>query len=224
MTKSTDPPQPTSPPRAYHKGHVADDLRKAAERILAAESLEDITVRRLTKEVGVAPANFYNHFDSLNDLLLSIAASSLNEAVDRAAAAWSRPGTKPDLLIDSATDFIRFCLKNRQLMRLMISQRAHDGRDPRREAGSHSFREIVQFIYGDRIEQASSAPDYEKYGVAVGYIALTYGFALILAEGRFALDVENDAELTRFVRNGILPLLDGSAAAILAPTRDSDGT
>lgn len=216
MTKATDPPQPQSSSRAYHKGNVADDLRKAAERILATESLEDITVRRLAKEVGVAPANFYNHFDSLNDLLLSIAASSLDDAVDRAAAAWSRPGTKPDLLTDSATDFIRFCLKNRQLMRLMISRRAHDGRDPRRAGGSHSFREIVQFIYGDRIEQGFSAPDYEKYGVAVGYIALTYGFALILAEGRFALDVENDAELTGFVRNGILPFLDGSAAAILS--------
>lgn len=224
MTKSTDPPSPTSPPRAYHKGNVADDLRKAAERILATESLEDITVRRLTKEVGVAPANFYNHFDSLNDLLLGIAASSLNQAVDRAAAAWSHSGTKAELLVESATDFIRFCLKNRQLMRLMISQRAHDGRDPRKEAGSHSFREIVRFIYGDRIEQASAAPDYEKYGVAVGYIALTYGFALILAEDRFPIDLEDDADLSRFVRNGILPLLDGSAAAILAPKSDGGGT
>jgi len=34
----------------------------------------------------------------------------------------------------------------------------------------------------------------------------------------------NEAELSRFVRNGILPLLDGSAAAILAPKSDGGGT
>ncbi|MBM0170143.1 hypothetical protein [Altererythrobacter sp. C41] len=50
------------------------------------------------------------------------------------------------------------------------------------------------------------------------------GFALILAEDRFPIDLEDEAELSRFVRNGILPLLDGSAAAILAPKSDGGGT
>lgn len=216
MAKSSDPSRPIPPPRAYHKGNVADDLRKAAERILATEPLEAITVRRLAKEVGVAPANFYNHFDNLNELLFGIAASSLDQAVDRAIAIWSRPGSKADLLIASATDFIRFCLKNKQFMRLMLSQRGGDRGHQRDEAASRSFTEIVRFIYGDRIAPPPPASDREEYGVAVGYIALTYGFALILAEGRFDLDAENDAELSRFVRNGILPFLDGSAAGILS--------
>ena len=174
----------------------------------------------LGEVVGVAPANFYNHFDNLDDLLLSIASSSLKQAIERAIAVWAGPGTKADLLVASATDFIRFCLRNRQLMRLMLSQRPHDGRDQRpASTESRSFQEIVRFIYGDRMEGASPALDHERYGLAVGYIALTYGFAVTLAEGRFPLDLEDDVELARFVRNGILPFLDGSAAAIL---RDAD--
>ena len=220
MTKSSDSFQLPSSPRAYHKGNVADDLRTAATRILATESRKDVTIRRLAKEVGVAPANFYNHFDSLDDLLLSIAASALSQAVDRATALWSRPGTKPELLVAAATDFIGVCLKNRQLMGLMMSQGAHDGQDSHREAGANSFREVVKFIYGERTEEASSELGCEKYGVAVGYIALTYGFAVTLAEGRFAIDVDDEAELSQFVRNGILPFLDGSAAAILSSSSE----
>lgn len=59
--------------------------------------------------------------------------------------------------------------------------------------------------------------------MAVGYIALTYGFALILAEGRFSLDPEDEEELSRFIRSGILPFLDGSAATILSPGDERPG-
>ena len=42
----------------------------AAERILETESVEDVTARRLCREVGVTSGNFYNHFESLDFLLL----------------------------------------------------------------------------------------------------------------------------------------------------------
>jgi hypothetical protein len=45
---------------------------------------------------------------------------------------------------------------------------------------------------------------------------LAYGFPLLIAEGRFPLDADNEAELSSFIRNGMLPLLDGSAAAMLS--------
>jgi len=182
--------------------------------MLATEPLERITIRRLTKEIGVAPANFYNHFDSLDELLFRIAAGSLNAAVDRAMEIWRGPGAKADLLVSSAIDFIRFCLRNGELMRLMLRWPRHARYDECRAASSRSLGEIVRFIYGENIEPGSPPVDNDRYGMAFGYIALSYGFALILASGRFGIDVEDEAELSRFVRNGILPFLDGSAAAL----------
>ena len=44
--------------RQYHKGNVAEDLKLAAIRILEAETVEDLSVRRLAREIGVTAANF----------------------------------------------------------------------------------------------------------------------------------------------------------------------
>ncbi|WP_165271676.1 TetR/AcrR family transcriptional regulator [Pelagerythrobacter rhizovicinus] len=219
MTDSSDSEQPIPPSRAYHRGNVAGDLRKAAERILASEDLEDVTVRRLTREVGVAPANFYNHYQNLDELFLLIASSSLDQAIARAISIWSNEGSKQELLVASATDFIRFCLQNRQLMRLMLRRQAHQTAVKYVETSDRSFSEIVRFIYGIQTDPSAPVCNASQHGVAVGYVALTYGFALILSEGRFSVNVDDDAELARFVRNGILPFLDGSAAAVLGSGR-----
>ena len=66
--------------RRYHKGNVAEDLMAVAVRILETERVEDLSVRRLAREVGVTPANFYNHFVSLNDLLLDLAADAFEDS------------------------------------------------------------------------------------------------------------------------------------------------
>jgi AcrR family transcriptional regulator len=219
-----NPPRPVSGSRTYHKGNVAEDLRKAAERILATERLEDITIRRLAREVGVVPANFYNHYKSLDDLLFGIAASSLNQALDRAIVTWSGPGSKPDLLICSAIQFVQFCLRNRQLMRLMLRHTTHDRCGDYQTASDRSFGEIVRFIYGESFEPGPpAAATCERYGVAFGFIALAYGFALILTEDRFGVDVKNEAELSRFIQSGMLPFLDGSAAAALSKGNNGGG-
>lgn len=215
MADSHDHSRRTSRSRSYHKGNVAKDLRNTAERMLSKGTLEEITIRRLTKEVGVSPANFYNHYDGIEDLLSSIASSYHSKAVDNAIEIWSRPGAKSELLVESAVNFIKFCLQNRQLMRLILRKRKDDHCE---ECGtaSRSFREVVRFIYGDSDESTSPTVGYEGHGMAYGYIAITYGFALLLLEERFRLDAENEEELSRFIRSGILPFLDGSTATILS--------
>lgn len=106
-------------------------------------------------------------------------------------------------------------------MRLMLRQQRNDRSD--QAAESYPFQQTARFIYG--IEKDGPAPglEYERHGAAVGYIALTYGFALLLAEGRFPFGLADDAELGRFVRAGILPLLDGSAAALLGDPQACTG-
>ena len=38
--------------RPYHRGNVAEDLTAAALRLLKTERYEDLSVRRLTREIG----------------------------------------------------------------------------------------------------------------------------------------------------------------------------
>lgn len=201
---------------AYHKGNVAEDLRAAAKRILATERLEDVTLRRLTREVGVTPANFYNHFKSLDELLLSIAAAGFDDLTARAAVIFSGPGSRTDLLAAAATECVAFCVRNKQLVRLMF-RRADGEQYAEYPVATHrSFGSLVEFIYGEGSYQPASATEvHERYGIALGFLALWYGFAALTSEGLFELNVENESELGRFIKNSVRPFLDGSVVSLL---------
>ncbi len=76
--------------RVLQSGYQATDISQdvlsggqghAASRILEAETVEDLSVRRRAREVGVTPADFYNHYPTLNDLLLEIGAKAIRRVV-----------------------------------------------------------------------------------------------------------------------------------------------
>lgn len=56
----------------YHHGNVKEALIDAAMSLIASNSSELISLRRLSKEVGVTPSAVYNHFADKNTLMLAI--------------------------------------------------------------------------------------------------------------------------------------------------------
>ncbi len=217
---TVSPRRPASPraARAYHKGNVAQDLRNAAERILATERLEDVTIRRLTREVGVTPANFYNHYNTLDHLLFDIAADGFDAMHHLAQPIFAREGARADLLVAAGLEYIRFCVRNRQLTRLMF--RRADGFQYSRypEAAIRAFGAVIGFIYGDEAAREANPPagTHDRFGVAFGFFALWYGISLIAAEGLFLLDADNEAEFNSFVDHTMRPFITGSAAEVIA--------
>src|ERR1700742_246179 len=105
----------TSPKRQYHKGNVAEDLIAVARRILETERIEDLSVRRLAREVGVTPGNFYNHFPSLNDLLLDIAAEEFDERAKQTAHIRRTSKTRAEALKRSVVNFVEFARTRHQI-------------------------------------------------------------------------------------------------------------
>jgi len=199
-------------PRPYHKGHVAEDMRAAAIAILAKERLEDVTLRRLTREVGVTPANFYNHFPSVDDLLMDIAADGFDELRLAASQAWDRDSGKIDRLVILATEFVRFGCRKPQLLRLMFGYRANGGRHRRfHHAANNAFAELVRLIYDeDRFDPEDSAASHEHCRIAYGFFAFCYGLARTVGTGQFDLDLESGPDLDHFVERTVRPFLDGS--------------
>src|SRR5579862_484359 len=115
MTKS-----PTATGRRYHKGNVAEDLKTVALRILETERVEDVSVRRLTREVGVTAANFYNHFPSLNDLLLDLAAEAMDERARMVGHIRRTSRNRADAIRRAAVSFVEYALDRRELFRIMF--------------------------------------------------------------------------------------------------------
>ena len=56
----------------YHHGNVKEALVLAAVQLLQSEPVQNLTLRRLAKEVGITPTAVYNHFSDKDALVAAI--------------------------------------------------------------------------------------------------------------------------------------------------------
>ena len=68
---------------SYHRGNVREDLITLGKKILESEGLAAITLRRLTREIGVNPTNFYNHFSNMEYLYAAIKVEGFEQLLRR---------------------------------------------------------------------------------------------------------------------------------------------
>lgn len=206
------------PKRSYHKGNVAQDLLAATARILKDESFEAVSVRRLARDVGVTPANFYNHFPSLDHVLLTLAAGGFDRLADDTRRIMEKAKTRKEGLVECCVSFIFFAMANKQLFRIMFGQIPGATKNARfREASDHSFGELVRFIYGDTLYDANDiAGTHHRAKVAYAVFSLAYGLARNIIEDQFQFATGSKAEIRRFVEDVMSTFVDGTAAKLIA--------
>lgn len=209
----------TSPKRQYHKGNVAEDLMAVAIRILETERVEDLSVRRLAREVGVTPANFYNHFPSLNDLLLTIAAAAFDKRAASLAHIRRTSKSRAEALKRSVLSYVDFACANPQLFRIMFGYIPEaDKNDRYRQASDRSFGQLVELVYGRPVYDPDDiAASHENAKVAYGVFAMSYGLARIVVEGQFVFTPGNErAEAQAFVESVVDAFIAGELGALLS--------
>jgi AcrR family transcriptional regulator len=204
--------------RSYHKGNVAEDLKTVALRILETERVEDLSVRRLAREVGVTAANFYNHFPSLNDLLLDIAADALEERSRQTAHIGRTSRTRRDAIRRAGVSFVEFASDRRQLFRIMFGHIPEALEHQRfRKASDLAFGRLAELVYGRPVEDADDwTASREQYKAAYGLFALSYGLARIMNERHVPFSQEQRAEMLGFVEGVINTYVEGQLLDLLA--------
>jgi AcrR family transcriptional regulator len=211
-------PQTTSALRHYHKGNVAEDLMEAASRIIETETVEDLSVRRLAREVGVTPANFYNHYPSLNDLLLEIGAKAFHRRVRQLAHIRRTSKTKAEAVKRVVRSYIDLALSNYQLFRILFGL-IPDSMQHQRfcEASDASLGELVELIYGERIHDPSDLDgSRERCKAAYGVFALGYGLARITVDGSVPFSTERRADMLKFVDSVVDGFIAGEFASLIS--------
>ncbi len=206
------------PKRAYHKGNVAEDLLATTSRILKEESVEALSVRRLAREVGVTPANFYNHFPSLEDLLLSLAAQGFDSVSAETKRCMEKAKTRKAGLTEACVQFVLFAMENKQLFRIMFGQVPDAVLNEKfRIASDHSFGQMVRFIYGDwRYDRENLPETHRRAAVAYAMFSMIYGLARNVIEEQFDFETGSKAEIRRFVEDVMATFTDGTAVKVLA--------
>jgi AcrR family transcriptional regulator len=174
---------PSAPPEPYHKGNVPERLLEAAERILANETVEDITARRLCREVGVTSANFYNHYPNLDYLLLEIAAKGF-----AARAGVMKKILKSDLSIEDkvvtcAVRTVDLSLKHPQLFRLMYGYIKNRNQNENYEQQADaSLAILTHIVYGEDIYRPDDILwSHENCQKAYAILAFIYGLAVSIS-------------------------------------------
>ncbi len=197
------PPAPESieVPAPYHKGNVAARLMAAAERILDTESVEEITARRLCREVGVTSANFYNHYPSLDFLLLEIAAKSFAARAAMIRRLISRGLPRDEALVLLAQRTVELSFERPQLFRIMFGRIKTPAVNPNYIlAADLSLAALTHLVYGEDIFRPGDiAWSHEHCPKAYGFFAFVYGLAITVSTGMISNPAGTKSGRMRFV-------------------------
>ena len=192
-------------PEPYHHGDLKEALLAAAFRVLDAESLRAVTLRRLAREAGVSHAAPYHHFPDLDALLAGVAARGFDvlreEMSERSAGEEAGPLGR---LQAAGATYVTFAVTRPELFRLMFSGRWRDlsGHPGLREAERRAFEALQAMIVGARGRREGDAQVVAAAARAAW--AMVHGIAMLLVDGRIDTPpgmgpVEAAEQLTREV-------------------------
>ena len=171
--------------RPYHHGDLRRALLEAAERAVEAGGVQNLSLRELSREIGVSYTAPRRHFASKQALLNALAVHGF----EKLGAALAGAGDEPSVVFDArilqlAQAHIGFAREHPALMRLMFGAKHHP--DVSAEVLEASSRALA--IGPVTIEQGQAAgavipgdPDY----LALTVFAAMEGLVAICAGGEF---------------------------------------
>lgn len=200
--------------QGYHKGNLRDRLISTAESLLRHEELDALSLRRVAREVGVAPSAIYNHFSNLDELLAAVAAHGYRQLVALEQTVYDNIDDPETVVRQLTRDYLHFAAANPNLYRLMFSRRVVGYRALPEvdEAGDTSFKLAVEWWYGkDSYDPAKSAIHY-PYALAVW--SLCHGAAMSMLDGMVTLGETPDQDVDALARVLADVFLQGARAVI----------
>lgn len=169
-------------PKTYHHGDLRSALLTAAEAALERSGVEQLSLRELTREIGVSSNAPRRHFPSKQILLDALALEGfqrLGVVLDRAAS--SDESEFLPRIVKIAHAHIRFAMKHRSLYRLMFASKQRSDASPA--------------LLKVSVDALMAGPRTIEYGQSIGaviagdaqHLGLTFFSAI---EGLMALSVD----------------------------------
>ena len=192
---------------SYHHGDLRAALLAAGEAMLERVGPEALSLRELTREIGVSNNAPRRHFPNKQALLDALAISGferLGAALERAVAD-AHPDFERRILRLSKVN-IRFSIKHSSLLRLMFAAKQRDGAPPALlEASYQALLPGPRTIeYGQRVG-AVRAGDPERLALAI--FASVEGLISLSSNGKFmGVPIEKlAAEIIPLIMAGLTP-------------------
>lgn len=170
--------------RPYHHGNLREALLRAAEVALEARGVQDLSLRELSRELGVSHASPQRHFATRQDLIDALAIvgfDRLNSVMARASQ--SRSQDLSARLTKAAHAYVGFALKHPALFGLMYeAKRRPELRPELRTALVAAFSHIPKILKEGQDAGRIVAGDPFRLSLTIG--AALHGLVAMSIEGK----------------------------------------
>jgi AcrR family transcriptional regulator len=195
----------------YHRGNVRRDLITLGWEVLESEGLEAITLRRLTREIGVNPTNFYNHFPNMDYLYAAIQVEGHLEMQECFRKATRKTSNKLEATRALCHEYVFFAIKHPNLYRLMFDH-FHDYQThlDLKDKSDQTMAMVVEILYGENIYDATEPMDfYRTHPLAVTCWSLVHGLSHILIERQIKIRLRSRKQVVEFIDSSLDELIHG---------------
>jgi AcrR family transcriptional regulator len=174
--------------RAYHHGNLVDALLAAAVELIEAKGVENLSLRDLSKRVGVSPGAPFRHFRSKAELLTAVAEQSMSRLTFAVEAALVACESDDPVARLSAIGrgYLNWALGNPTHFQIISSRTLIDFHGSaalvdQNEAIRQLMLEIV--VQGQR--EGRIRGDASSHDIVVNARAFAYGLARMAVDGHF---------------------------------------
>ncbi len=169
--------------RKYHHQDLRSILVRTASRILEEEGMDSLTMRHLSKTIGVSRSASYRHFEDKTALLGAVAADGFNKLRDDLGETADGLPTPLELFRRCSCAYVRFAVTRSTLYNLMFGFELTDGAPVPElaDAASGAFSVITDFIVGCQREGSFRSSDPVELA-NVTWSSL-HGLSMLLIDG-----------------------------------------
>lgn len=182
--------------KSYHHGNLREELIIEATRVLLDHGINSITMRRLSRSLGVSKAAPYRHFKNKAALLAAVAAEGFRKM--SSSFDESSNDENPQIALSVIMErYISFATRYPKLYRLMFSREVFNSpvSEELLDAASNGYAQVKEIL--------SSMNSSEKTTVSVNTAwALVHGISLLINDDLLAVDEMGNTINALFVNGG----------------------
>jgi AcrR family transcriptional regulator len=169
--------------KRYHHGDLRTALLEAGLALLADSDADDLSLRKLAREVGVSATAVYRHFPDKHGLMSALAAEGLHQLSVAQHAAFAAAGGGLAGFNATGRAYVRFALANPALFRLIFS---HPSRAGLLSNDSDDVPDAMAFL---RANAAALSPlGANPQALALHGWSVAHGLAMLMLDGQIPVD------------------------------------
>jgi AcrR family transcriptional regulator len=168
---------------SYHHGALREELLAACRKLIEAEGIGAVSLRRVAREAGVSPGAPYHHFPDRAALLAALSAQGFELLAERLAQARAAAADPLAALGGLVEAYVEFAHEQPAYFQLMFRpELSRSEKTPDLEtAGEAAFQLLVEVV--QECQRAGVAPGGDPGPVAAMVWALGHGLAALWLDG-----------------------------------------